>query len=77
MRLPRLDPVFLSPSPVPDPEERRAIIELAEALGRLIGEHGYTQDSLATLLNRDRSTLANALRLLGFNGTSARDRIAR
>lgn len=39
-------------------------IELAEALGRLIGEHGYTQDSLATLLNRDRSTLANALRLL-------------
>jgi ParB family chromosome partitioning protein len=39
-------------------------IELAEALGRLIGEHGYTQDSLATLLNRDRSTLANVLRLL-------------
>jgi ParB family transcriptional regulator, chromosome partitioning protein len=39
-------------------------IEFAEALGRLIGEHGYTQDSLATLLNRDRSTLANALRLL-------------
>jgi ParB family transcriptional regulator, chromosome partitioning protein len=39
-------------------------IEFAEALGRLIGEHGYTQESLATLLNRDRSTLANALRLL-------------
>lgn len=39
-------------------------IELAEALGRLIAEYSYTQESLATLLNRDRSTLANALRLL-------------
>jgi ParB family transcriptional regulator, chromosome partitioning protein len=39
-------------------------IELAEALGRLIAEYAYTQESLATLLNRDRSTLANALRLL-------------
>jgi ParB family chromosome partitioning protein len=39
-------------------------IEFAEALGRLIADHSYTQDSLATLLNRDRSTLANALRLL-------------
>src|SRR5688572_6594002 len=39
-------------------------IEFAEALGRLIAEYSYTQESLATLLNRDRSTLANALRLL-------------
>jgi ParB family chromosome partitioning protein len=39
-------------------------IEFAEALGRLIAEHGYTQEALAALLNRDRSTLANALRLL-------------
>jgi ParB family transcriptional regulator, chromosome partitioning protein len=39
-------------------------IELAEALGRLIAEYAYTQESLASLLNRDRSTLANALRLL-------------
>jgi ParB family chromosome partitioning protein len=39
-------------------------IEFAEALGRLIAEHGYTQESLASLLNKDRSTLANALRLL-------------
>jgi ParB family chromosome partitioning protein len=39
-------------------------IEFAEALGRLIAEHGYTQETLAALLNRDRSTLANALRLL-------------
>ena len=39
-------------------------IELAEALQRLIAEHGYTQDSLATRLGKDRSTIANALRLL-------------
>jgi ParB family chromosome partitioning protein len=39
-------------------------IEFAEALGRLISEHAYTQDTLAALLNRDRSTLANSLRLL-------------
>jgi len=39
-------------------------IEFAEALGKLIAEYSYTQESLATLLNRDRSTLANALRLL-------------
>jgi ParB family transcriptional regulator, chromosome partitioning protein len=39
-------------------------IEFAEALGRLIAEYSYTQESLASLLNRDRSTLANALRLL-------------
>jgi ParB family chromosome partitioning protein len=39
-------------------------IEFAEALGKLIAEYSYTQESLASLLNRDRSTLANALRLL-------------
>jgi ParB family chromosome partitioning protein len=39
-------------------------IEFAEALDRLLGEHGYTQDSLAQRLGKDRSTLANALRLL-------------
>jgi ParB family chromosome partitioning protein len=39
-------------------------IEFAEALGRLIADYSYTQESLASLLNRDRSTLANALRLL-------------
>jgi len=39
-------------------------IEFAEALDRLISEHSYTQESLAALLNKDRSTLANALRLL-------------
>jgi ParB family chromosome partitioning protein len=39
-------------------------IEFAEAIGRLVAEHNYTQESLAALLNKDRSTLANALRLL-------------
>jgi len=39
-------------------------IELAEALDRLIKEHGYTQEKLATRIGKDRSTLSNALRLL-------------
>jgi ParB family chromosome partitioning protein len=39
-------------------------IEFAEALNRLLHEHGYTQESLARRVGKDRSTLANALRLL-------------
>jgi len=39
-------------------------IELAEALQRLIQEHGYTQEKLAERLGKDRSTIANSLRLL-------------
>jgi ParB family transcriptional regulator, chromosome partitioning protein len=39
-------------------------IEFAEALDRLIREHGYTQDTLARRVGKDRSTIANALRLL-------------
>jgi ParB family chromosome partitioning protein len=39
-------------------------IELAEALQRLIDEHHYTQEALAKRIGKDRSTLANALRLL-------------
>jgi ParB family chromosome partitioning protein len=39
-------------------------IEFAEALQRLLDEHDYTQDSLAQRLGKDRSTIANALRLL-------------
>ncbi len=39
-------------------------IEEAEAYRRLCEEHGYTQEQLATRLGRDRSTLANSLRLL-------------
>lgn len=39
-------------------------IELSEAYDRLLREHGYTQDALATRLGKDRTTIANALRLL-------------
>lgn len=39
-------------------------IELAEALDRLVREHGYTQEKLAQRLGKDRSTIANSLRLL-------------
>lgn len=39
-------------------------IELSEALDRLIREHGYTQEKLAQRLGKDRSTIANSLRLL-------------
>lgn len=39
-------------------------VELAEALGRLVKEHGYTQESLAERLGKDRTTVANSLRLL-------------
>lgn len=39
-------------------------IEFAEALDRLLREHGYTQETLAQRVGKDRSTIANALRLL-------------
>jgi ParB family transcriptional regulator, chromosome partitioning protein len=39
-------------------------IEFAEALDRLLREHGHTQETLASRLGKDRSTIANALRLL-------------
>ncbi len=39
-------------------------IELAEAFERLMRELAYTQESLATRIGKDRSTIANALRLL-------------
>jgi ParB family chromosome partitioning protein len=39
-------------------------VELAEALDRLVKEHGYTQEALAERLGKDRSTIANSLRLL-------------
>jgi ParB family chromosome partitioning protein len=39
-------------------------IEEAEAYQRLVAEFGYTQESLATRVGKDRSTVANALRLL-------------
>src|SRR5262249_34750596 len=39
-------------------------VEFAEALQRLIDEHDYTQETLADRMGKDRSTIANALRLL-------------
>jgi ParB family transcriptional regulator, chromosome partitioning protein len=39
-------------------------VELAEAYDRLVREHGYTQEALAERLGKDRTTIANALRLL-------------
>ncbi|MCA1829237.1 MAG: ParB/RepB/Spo0J family partition protein [Myxococcales bacterium] len=39
-------------------------VEEAEAYKRLIDEHGLTQEELAERVGKDRSTVANALRLL-------------
>jgi ParB family transcriptional regulator, chromosome partitioning protein len=39
-------------------------LELAEALDRLIRDHSYTQEVLATRIGKDRTTIANSLRLL-------------
>jgi len=39
-------------------------VELAEALDRLVKEHGYTQDALGERLKKDRTTISNNLRLL-------------
>jgi ParB family chromosome partitioning protein len=39
-------------------------IEIAEAYERLVREHGYSQESLADRVGKDRSTVTNALRLL-------------
>jgi ParB family chromosome partitioning protein len=39
-------------------------IELAEAYDRLLRDHGYTQEALADRLGKDRTTIANVLRLL-------------
>ncbi|MCB9591363.1 MAG: ParB/RepB/Spo0J family partition protein [Sandaracinaceae bacterium] len=39
-------------------------IETARAFARLVEEHGHTQESVAQRVGKDRSTIANALRLL-------------
>ncbi len=39
-------------------------VELAEALDRLVKEHGYTQESLGERIGKNRTTVANSLRLL-------------
>ena len=43
-------------------------IEFAEAADRMIKDHGHTQEALASRLGKDRSTIANALRLLRLPG---------
>ena len=39
-------------------------LETARAFQRLVEEHGHTQESVAKRVGKDRSTIANALRLL-------------
>jgi ParB family chromosome partitioning protein len=39
-------------------------LETARAFARLLEEHNHTQDTVAQLIGKDRSTVANALRLL-------------
>ena len=39
-------------------------LETARAFQRLLDEHGHSQDSVAKLIGKNRSTVANALRLL-------------
>lgn len=39
-------------------------VETARALQRLIDEHGHTQESIAQKVGKDRTTIANSLRLL-------------
>jgi ParB family chromosome partitioning protein len=43
-------------------------LETARAFARLIDEHGHTHDSISQLIGKDRSTVANALRLLKLPG---------
>jgi ParB family chromosome partitioning protein len=50
-------------------------MEEAHAYERLIQEHGFTQDDLATRVGKSRSTVANALRLLKLP-ESVRDVVA-
>jgi ParB family chromosome partitioning protein len=51
-------------------------IELAEAFSRLIKEHGYTQERLAERIGKDRTTIANSLRLLRLP-PNVRERVVR
>jgi ParB family chromosome partitioning protein len=39
-------------------------IETARAFARLVDEHGHTQESIASRVGKNRSTVANAMRLL-------------
>lgn len=43
-------------------------VETATAYKRLLEDHGYTQEELAARVGKDRSTIANTLRLLQLPG---------
>ena len=47
--------------------ENLSAIEEAIAFEKLIEEHGYTQQELATSLGKSQSTIANKIRLLGLS----------
>lgn len=51
-------------------------IELAEAFSRLIKDYGYTQERLAERIGKDRTTIANSLRLLRLP-PNVRDKVVR
>lgn len=46
--------------------EELSALDEARAFSRLIDEHSYTQDTLASKVGKDRATIANSLRLLGL-----------
>lgn len=46
--------------------EELSSLDEARAFSRLLGEHSYTQDTLASKVGKDRATIANSLRLLGL-----------
>ena len=48
--------------------EDLSALEEAEAYQRLKDDHGLTQNRIATLVGKKRTTVANALRLLGLGG---------
>lgn len=46
--------------------EELSPIDEAKAFSRLLDEHSYTQETLASKVGKDRATIANSLRLLGL-----------
>jgi ParB family chromosome partitioning protein len=46
--------------------EELSSLDEARAFSRLIDEHSYTQDTLASKVGKDRATIANSLRLLSL-----------
>ena len=46
--------------------EELSPLDEAKAFSRLMDEHSYTQETLASKVGKDRATIANSLRLLGL-----------